>query len=78
MTHEEKTRKITNSQVKEDLSCNQIEADTRSILEASKSNHLVVLRASDTDVFVLMCYDHQQTSPEEDWLIRTDTDTSKC
>ena len=54
MTHEEKTRKIINSQVKEDLSCNQIEADTRSILEASKSKHLVVLRASDTDVFVLM------------------------
>ena len=34
--HEEKTCKITNSQVNEDLSCNHIDGDSRLILEASK------------------------------------------
>ena len=55
---EEKTWKITNSQVNEDLSCNHIEADTRLILEALKSKHSVVITASDTDVLVLLCYAH--------------------
>ena len=54
MKHNEKTWKITNSQVYEDLSCNHIEVDTRLLLEASKSKHLVVIRASDADVLVLM------------------------
>ena len=50
MTHEEKTWKITNSQVNEDLSCNHIEADSRLILKASKSKHLIVIRVTDKDV----------------------------
>ena len=74
MTHEEKTWKITNSQVNEDLSCNHIEVDTRLILEASKSKHPVVIRASDTDVLVLICYAHQQLSPENVWLMKTDNE----
>ena len=29
MPHEEKNRKVTNSQLNEDLSCNHVETDTR-------------------------------------------------
>ena len=64
LTHKEKTWKITKCQVNK-----YIEADTRLILEASKSKHPVVLRASDTDVLVLMCYAHQQLSLENDWFM---------
>ena len=64
VTNVEKTLKITNSQINEDLSWNHIEADTRLILEASKSKHPLVIRASDTYVLVLMCYSHKQLSRE--------------
>ena len=74
MTHEEKTWAITNSQVYEDLSYNHIETDTRLILEASKSKYPIVIRASDTDALVLMCYAHQQLSPEHDWLMKIDSE----
>ena len=50
VTREEKTWKITNSQVNKDLSCNHIEADSRLILKASKSKHLIVIRVTDKDV----------------------------
>ena len=72
--HEEKTWKITNGQANEVLSCNHIEADTRLILEVSKSKHPVFIRASDTDVLVLTCYSHQQLSPENDWLMKIDSE----
>ena len=74
VTHRGKTWKITNSQVNEDLTCNHIEADTRLILEASKSKHPIVLRASDTDVLVLMCYAHQQLYLENYWLKKIDSE----
>ena len=32
------------------------------------------IRASDTDVLVLTCYSHQQLSPENDWLMKTDSE----
>ena len=35
-------------------SCNHHEADTRLILHASKSTDPVIVRATDTDVFVLL------------------------
>ena len=53
---------------------NNIVADTRLILEASKSKHPVDIRASDTDVLVIRCYTHQQLSPENDWFIKTDSE----
>ena len=67
-----KTWIITSNEVNEDLSCNHIEADTRLILEASKSKHPVVIRASDTNIYALMCYTGQQLSPEHDWLMKID------
>ena len=74
VTQEEKTWKITNSQINEDLTCNPIEADTRLILEPSNLKHPAVITASDTDVPVLMCYAHQQLSPENDWLMKIDSE----
>ena len=73
VTHEEKTWIITSNQVNEDLSCNHTKADTRLILEASKSKHAVVIRASDTNIIALMCYADQQLSPENDWLMKIDS-----
>ena len=67
VTYEEKTWIITSNQVNEDLSCNHIEAGTRLILEASKSKHPVVKRASDTNILALMCYADQQSSSENAW-----------
>ena len=66
MPHEEKTWKVTNSQLNEDLSCNHVETDTRSLLEGRKSKHPVVITASDTDVLALMHYAHQQLFPQND------------
>ena len=74
VTHVEKTWKIINSHVNADLSCHHIEDDTRFILYTSKSKHPVVIRASDTDVLVLMCYAHQQLFPENDWLMKIDSE----
>ena len=56
VTEEEKTWGITTNSVMELLPCNHIEADTRLILEASKSELPVVIKATDTDVLVLMCF----------------------
>ena len=72
VTHEEKTWKITNSQVNEDLYSNHIKADTILKLEASKLKHPVVIRASNTDLLVLLCYTHQQLFRENYWLMKID------
>ena len=56
VAHEEKTWKITNNQVYDDLSYNHIEADTTLILEASISKHPVVIRAFDTGVTLINSY----------------------
>ena len=56
VAHEEKTLKITNNQVYDDLSYNHIEADTTLILEASISKHPVVIGASDTGVTLISSY----------------------
>ena len=74
VTHEEKTWKINSSQVSEDLSCIHTENNTRLILKASKSKHPVVIRASGTDVFALMCYVDQQLFPENDRLMKIDNE----
>ena len=73
VTHEEKTWIITSNPVNEDLSCNHTEADTRLTLEASKSKHPVIIRASDTNIIALMFYADQQLSPENDWLMKIDS-----
>ena len=74
MPHEEKNRKVTNSQLNEDLSCNHVETDTRQLLEGRKSKHPAVITASDTDVLALMHYAHQQLSPQNDQLMKIDSE----
>ncbi len=57
VTSEETTWHITSSSVTQLASSNHHEADTRLICEASKSNNPVIIRAADTDILILMCYD---------------------
>ena len=75
VTHEENTFLITNDAVNELLPCNHIEADTRLILEATKSDNLVIIRSADTDVLMLMCYAHQEKDIRKDWIMMIDNTT---
>ena len=75
VTHEEKTFFITNDAVNELLPRNHIEADTRIILEATKSDNLVIIRSADTDVLMPMCYAHQEKDIQIDWLMMIDNTT---
>ena len=60
VTQEHETWLITNDTISELLPSNHIEADTRLISEATKSDNTVVIRSADTDVLMLMCYAHQK------------------
>ena len=75
VTEETQTWGITRNDVVEMLPCNHIEADTRLILEASKSDLPVVIKATDTDILVLMCYAHSKMNFSNDWLMEIDDNT---
>ena len=60
VTQEHETWLITNDANSELLPSNHIEADTRLISEATKSDNTVVIRSADTDVLMLMCYERQK------------------
>ena len=66
---------ITTDEVTELESCNHIEADTRLILEASKSPNDVVIRCADTDVLMLMCYAHMKLEIRKRWVMMIDKET---
>ena len=70
VTQEEHTWRITKDDVVELVSCNHIEADTRLILEASKSYFPVVINATDTDILVLMAYACAKKNIEQNWLMQ--------
>ena len=55
VTQESRTLQITNDNLTGVESSNHIVADTRLILEASKSTNDIVIRLADTDVLILMC-----------------------
>ena len=55
---EEKTWSLTATSVEQLPSSNHVEADTRIILEASKSSNTVIVRGADTAILVLLCYTH--------------------
>eukprot|EP00794_Sanderia_malayensis_P005787 gene5787-6485_t len=74
ITEEEKTWIIRQTGSEELDSSNHIEADTRIILEVSKSNHLAVVKAADTDILVLMCYVFGACQPVEEWMMKIDSD----
>eukprot|EP00794_Sanderia_malayensis_P008248 gene8248-9129_t len=74
ITEEEKTWIIRQTGTEELDSSNHIEADTRIILEVSKSNRPVVVKAADTDILVLMCYAFSACQPVEEWMMKIDWD----
>eukprot|EP00794_Sanderia_malayensis_P002977 gene2977-3431_t len=74
ITEEEKTWIIRQTGTEELDSSNHIEADTRIILEVSKSNRPVVVKAADTDILVLMCYAFSACQPVEEWMMKIDSD----
>ena len=69
VTHDQQPFLITNDVVNELLPYNHIEADTRLILEATKSDNHVVIRSADTDVLMLMCYAHQEKDVQKEWIM---------
>ena len=74
VTQESRTLQITNDNVTEVESSNHIEADTRLILEASKSTNDIVIRSADTDVLILMCY-AQELNIDKKWMMMIDKET---
>ena len=60
VTQEHETWLITNDAISELTPSNHIEAGTRLISEATKSDNMVLIRSADTDVLMLMCYAHHK------------------
>ena len=59
VTKEEKTWYITKDGTLETPDNNDVEVDTRTIMEAVKSESPVIVKAADTDdIFILVCYAH--------------------
>ena len=52
-----------------------IEADTRLILEATKSDNHVIIRSADIDALMLMCYAHQEKDVQKEWIMVIDDAT---
>ena len=75
VTEETRTILITTDRVMELESSNHIEADTRLILEASKSPNDVVIRSADTDVLMLMCYAQIKLDIRQKWMMMIDKET---
>eukprot|EP00794_Sanderia_malayensis_P001998 gene1998-2272_t len=60
VTENEKSRLLTTKVVIQLDSCNHIEADTRLIYVASTANSPVIIRATDTDVLILMVFVYRE------------------
>ena len=58
--------------IKKIESCNHHEADTRLVLHASQSKYPVIIRATDTDVLILLSYAYSVCKPSKDWLMKID------
>ena len=58
VTEEQKTWYVIKDGILETPGSNHVEADTRIIMEAFKSDDPVIVKAADADIFVLMCYAH--------------------
>lgn len=52
--------------------CNHHEADTRLTLQAYKSTDPAIVRATDTDVLVILTYAYYVNKPSHDWLMKID------
>ena len=71
---DEKTWSLTATGVEQLPSSNHIEADTRIILEASKSSNTVIVRGADTDILVLLCYTHSILNCVNRWVMKIDSE----
>ena len=74
VTEEEKTWKISRNSIVEPESSNHVEADTRIIMEALKSEGPVIVKAADTDILVLMCYAHTKENQTNEWMMQIDSE----
>ena len=74
ITEEEKTWMITSTEIQLVLleSSNHREADTRIILYAVKSRNPVIVRATDTDILVLLTFSWSICKPDTEWLMNID------
>ena len=72
VTEEENTCLITNVKVEMLDSSNHHEADTRLILQASKSKDPVIVRATDTDILILLTPAYSARKPLKNWLMMID------
>ena len=84
VTAEEKTWQLSTNQVLELPSSNHVEADTRIIMEALKSENTetleditactIIVKAADTDILVLMCYAHSHKARRNQWIMQIDSE----
>uniref|UniRef100_UPI00358E375C uncharacterized protein n=1 Tax=Myxine glutinosa TaxID=7769 RepID=UPI00358E375C len=72
VTEEQNTWLITQTKFEQLESCNHHEADTRLVLHASKCEGSVVIKASDTDVLILLSYAYSVCKPPQDWFMKID------
>ncbi|XP_068213181.1 uncharacterized protein [Palaemon carinicauda] len=72
VTHESETFRITASGTEILPNCNHHEADTRIVYHASIAKDPVVIRATDTDILVLLCYAYSVCNPEDNWMMKVD------
>ena len=70
-----RTIQIKNDNVTEVEPSNHIEADTRLILEASKSTNDIVIRSADTDVLSLVCCAQKELNIDKKWMMMIDKET---
>ena len=69
---EKDTVLISQSQQQSLFTSNQEEANTRIALHCSESSNLVLVKAKDTDILILMVYAFALTSPPYDWYLQID------
>ena len=73
-TEEEKMWEISRNDIIELESSNHVEADTRIIMESLRSENHVVIKASDTDILILMSYAYCKSEKTSKWLMQIDSE----
>ena len=72
ITEEMNTWLITQSDISQLESSNHYEADTRLVFHATKCMEPVIIRATDTDILILLTYAYSVCKPENDWMMKMD------
>ncbi len=75
VTENEKSWLITPTTITELDDCNHYEADTRLICVATQVDMPVIIRATDTDVLVLMAHIYSWTNIEKPWQMNIDQES---